>query len=168
MDAFSLAVSFGTLEFSLKKCFLISFIVGVFHFFMPLIGSVVGNSFINLLQINTHFLSGIIFSYIAIQMIKEFKSEDNETFNMNFLGTIMFALGVSLDSFGVGFTFNSSILFLVKTTTIFAICSFLFTFLGLYLGRLINKLIGYYAVLFGAVIMVILALINFVNFCSLN
>ena len=38
MDAFSLALCLGTLNFSYKKMLMISVAVGIFHFIMPIIG----------------------------------------------------------------------------------------------------------------------------------
>ena len=168
MDAFSLALSIGTMAFSKKYCFLLSACVGIFHFFMPLIGSFLGVSFIKYFHININFLSGIIFAYIAIQMLKEFFNEDKEDFKMNFISIIIFALGVSLDSFGIGFTMINAHDVLLRNILIFSIFSFIFTYLGLSLGKILNKLVGTYSILFGVLIMLLLSIINFVNFCAFN
>ena len=168
MDAFSLALSIGVASFPIKKCFLLSFTVGVFHFFMPLLGSIMGANFIEKLRINPEFLTGIIFLYIAIQMFKEYKNSKDIEFNMNIIGTLIFAFGVSLDSFGVGFTYDMSVNQMIITSLIFSIFSFFFTFLGLLIGKFINKIMGSIAILVGASIMTILSIINFVNFCYFN
>ena len=42
MDAFSISLGMGMLGLRRKQIFLIGFIIGVFHFFMPLLGMVAG------------------------------------------------------------------------------------------------------------------------------
>ena len=165
MDAFSLALSLGTLSSSIKSNIILSLIVALFHFFMPLFGSVCSFVVLKNAHLNMHLLSGIIFLYIGIQMIKDFSEKGNLSFNKNLIGMLFFALGVSLDSFGVGMTLNLDIKIIIYLS-IFAVCSFSFTFLGLFLGNVTHKLLGEYAIIFGAVIMFALAVINFVNFCS--
>lgn len=164
MDAFSLALSFGTLVSNRKTRIIVSSTVGVFHFFMPLLGSFVGTLFMKNLNVQADFLEGIIFLYIALVMFKDFKSDSEETFNIGLIGILLFALGVSLDSFGVGFALNEVILKMIKCSMTFAITSFLFTFTGMNLGNKLNSLVGKYSILIGASIMFILSLINFCQF----
>ena len=79
---------------------------------------------------------------------------------------IIFAFGVSLDSLGVGMTLDMKSSIFWFSPLMFALCSFIFTFVGLTLGKVLNKIVGNFAILFGAIIMMLLAMINFVNFCS--
>lgn len=163
MDAFSLALSIGTLYIPKKKRLLLSFIVGIFHFFMPLIGMVVGKYFTSLVHVSTDLLSTVIFLYIAYGMYKEYRESDYIDFDISIYGMLIFALGVSLDAFGVGFTLvNNNYLFLIPL--VFAVFSLTFTLLGLSLGKVLNDYIGKYAIIFGISIMLILSIFNFVKF----
>ncbi len=164
MDAFSLALSFGTIKIEKTKCLLIGGVVGVFHFFMPIVGSLFGTWFTKNLHIQSDFLEGIIFFYIAILMFKDFKNNEEESIDISLLGIIIFAFGVSLDSFGVGFALNSSLSEMIKSSLVFAVTSCVFTLLGLKLGNKLNSLIGEYSILMGAIIMSILTIINFCQF----
>lgn len=164
MDAFSLALSIGTISLEPKKSLFLSSVVGIFHFFMPIIGSFFGLVFISHLHVDAHFLSGVIFLYIAILMFKDYKEDESESFKLSLVGVIIFAFGVSLDSFGVGFALNSFGDAKFIAPLVFTIVSFLFTFAGLTLGKKLNSLIGSYSILFGASIMTILSIINFLNF----
>lgn len=164
MDAFSLALSFGTLSLSQKMNFVLSSTVGVFHFFMPILGACLGLVFIKGLHLEAHFLSTIIFLYIAILMFKDFKEDKQEEIKLSFVGILIFVLGVSLDSFGVGFALNLEWYDLVKAAFIFTITSFSFTLIGLSLGKRLNNLVGSYSVLVGSIIMFILAVVNFCQF----
>jgi len=164
MDAFSLALSFGTLGIKKKTRFLVGGTVGIFHFSMPLLGALVGIIFNKCLHLEADFVEGVIFLYIAFLMFKDFKNPHDEEFNLNMLGILVFALGVSIDSFGVGFALSMDIVSRLKSSLIFAFTSAIFTITGLYLGKSLNKLVGEYSVLVGAIIMTILSFINFWNF----
>ena len=69
MDAFSLALIYGTQYITKKGKILLSIIVGVYHFIMPLIGLTLGLYVTSKVIINTNILVGIILSLIAIEMI---------------------------------------------------------------------------------------------------
>ncbi len=164
MDAFSVALSLGTLSISQKKCLHLSLCVGAFHFFMPIIGSIIGTVFVRNLHVESHFLSGIIFLYIAIEMIKDFKNDENTEFDLSIVGILLFALGVSLDSFGVGFTISLDVDTIIRCSLTFATFSAVITYIGLTLGKKLKSWVGNYSILIGAVIMVILSIINFCKF----
>ena len=69
MDAFSLALIYGTQDITKKGKILLSAIVGIYHFIMPLIGLTLGLYVTSKVIINTNILVGIILSLIAIEMI---------------------------------------------------------------------------------------------------
>ncbi len=160
MDAFSVALSIGTLRLPNRANIFLSCLVGTFHFFMPLMGTILGSVFYAKLHMDLHVLSGIIFFYIAIMMIKDFKKEE-EQFSLSLVSSLLFALGVSMDSFGVGFTIQMSTMECLQSFLIFTCCSGLFTFLGLKLGGVLKSVVGDYSILLGALIMVILGILNF-------
>lgn len=166
MDAFSLALTVGTLGLSNKTKILLSTTVGLFHFFMPLLGHFLGVAFVQSIEMDTHIISGCIFLYIAILMFKDFKGEEEVNFKLSFIGACVFALGVSLDSFGVGFALTMSIADCVRCFIMFTLCSTCFTYIGLNLGTVLNSLIGKYSVLAGSTIMAVLGLLNFCQFFS--
>lgn len=160
MDAFSLALTIGTLKFSNKICLSLAVLVGIFHFMMPSLGTILGGVFCSSIHMNLHVVSGIIFMYIAVMMFKDYKRED-EVFKLSITGALMFALGVSLDSFGVGFTMQTDIVERLQSFLVFTCTSGIFTFLGLKLGGVLKSIIGSYSILLGACIMTILGIINF-------
>ncbi len=164
MDAFSLALSIGTLGLTKKEIITLSSIVGAFHFFMPLIGTMVGRIFVSNVHVDANILAGIIFMYIAIQMFKDFKSGEEEIFKLSLPGMLVFALGVSLDSFGVGFALQLSGPAIVKSFLVFTIVSSIFTFLGLNLGKVLTSLVGEYSILVGSLMMATLSVLNFCHF----
>ena len=98
MDAFSLALIYGTFNLDNKKNIIISFMVGIFHFFMPLTGYTFGDTLSKLISPNIDLFMAIIFIYLGIQMfISVFKNEEIEMIN-SFFSVILFAFTVSARS----------------------------------------------------------------------
>ncbi len=71
MDAFSLSLAYGTLNMPKKQINRLSIIVGLYHFFMPLIGMWVGNNIIKIIPINPNSIVFIVLISIGLQMIVE-------------------------------------------------------------------------------------------------
>ena len=69
MDAFSLSLIYGTQGISKRNEILLSIIVGIFHFFMPLMGLLFGNIITSYYEFNLDMFVGIIFIIIGIEMI---------------------------------------------------------------------------------------------------
>ena len=76
MDAFSLALIYGTYGMSRKSETLLAGMVGVFHFFMPLLGLGLGNVLISFFSFDLEIIVGIIFLIIGASMIVSINSED--------------------------------------------------------------------------------------------
>lgn len=156
MDTFSLSLAYGTLGLNKSKIFLLSIIVGIFHFIMPFLGNIVGLNLIQKLPINSDFIVGIIFILIAFEMFKQ----ENTTLVLDKLITfVIFGFTVSIDSFTVGIGLSKITNNLIVSYFIFAITSFIFTFVGLFFGKFLNSKFGKRATIFGSVILLILGLI---------
>ena len=159
MDAFSLSLAYGTLGLSKKIIIKLSSIVGIFHFFMPLIGNYIGSYLLKILPINPNIIVFIIFSFIGVQMILEtFKNEEYKNIT-SFSQLLFFSFAVSIDSFSLGVglkTINDNYIY---CSTIFSIFSFLFTYIGLILGKKINKIVGTSSTIIGGIILIILGIV---------
>lgn len=163
MDAFSLALAYGTISVSKKEINTLSIIVGIYHFFMPIFGMFMGKFISNVMHIRGDLIVLLIFSFIGINMIIEsFKKE--ETVNKMKIGEmVIFGLAVSVDSFSVGVGINNISNNFLLCSCIFSIASFLFTYIGLKLGNKLNQLIGKVATLIGGIMLVILGLIYIIK-----
>ncbi len=158
MDAFSLAIAYGTLNLNKKDINVLSLIVGIYHFIMPLIGMFIGNFLIKYLPINIDQLTFLVLFIIGIQMILEsFKNSENVK-KMNLIEMIIFGLAVSLDSFSVGIGLKSINYNYILSALIFSFTSFIFTYLGLLFGKKINELIGKISTLFGGITLIIIGI----------
>ena len=162
MDAFSLSLAYGTISLTKREAKLLSIIVGLYHFFMPILGMLVGSFIIKILPISEDIITLIIFSFIGINMIIEtFKKEENIK-KMRIGEMILFGLAVSIDSFSVGIGINSISNNFFICSFIFSITSLIFTYIGLILGNKLNKLIGKLATFLGGISLILLGILYFV------
>lgn len=159
MDAFSLALAYGTLNLKNRDINLLSIIVGLYHYFMPLLGMFVGKKIINLLPISSNFLVFIVLFLIGIQMIIESFKEEKEIKKLNLFEMILFGLAVSIDSFSLGLGLKTLYKNPYISALIFSISSMLFTYIGLKLGKKINQKIGNISTIFGGITLIIIGII---------
>ncbi len=159
MDAFSLALVYGTFGINRKNKIILSIIVGCFHFVMPLFGMFIGDLILSLFKFNTDILVAIILIFIGMQMvISSFKKEDDFK-PLKFSEFFMFGLAVSIDSFSLGITLPNMGVGTIISPIIFALISFLFTFIGLSIGNKIEKLLGKLATIIGGLILTIIGIL---------
>lgn len=158
MDAFSLSLVYGTLGLEPKKEHLISFSVGIFHFFMPIFGVVLGGCLRQIIVFNPDIITGLIFIFLSCEMLISLK-KDNEVIELsNMTSILLFDLAVSIDSFLVGINLGISNANIILSSTIFMLISASFTYLGLKLGKRINIMIGNISTIIGSIILIILGL----------
>lgn len=157
MDAFSLAILYGTLNFNKRKTLYLSLSVGVFHFFMPLLGNLVGLFILSILPITPNTLVGTIFLVISIQMVLSlFKNEEIVDLH-GLLAILLFAFTVSVDSFSVGIGLSAICNKKILAVTIFSVVSFLFTFTGISIGSTLTEKFGKISTLIGSIILLLLS-----------
>lgn len=162
MDAFSLSLAYGTLEISKKEISLLSIIVGIYHFFMPIIGFFLGSKILLLIPINSNFIVFIILCYIGMEMIIDTLRHKDKFVKMQIIQMLIFAFTVSLDSFSVGIGLNTFTNNFLIAAIIFSITSFIFTFLGLHIGKKINEIFGRIATLIGGLVLILIAVLYLV------
>ncbi len=159
MDAFSLSLAYGTLNLEKKYINLLSTIVGIYHFCMPLLGMWLGNSILKILPISTNMIVFIVLVFIGIEMIVEsFKMERNISL-MKLSELLVFGFAVSLDSFSVGLGLTAIYKNPWVSSFIFSISAALFTYIGLYLGKKINNLIGKISTIIGGIMLIIIGIL---------
>ena len=158
MDAFSLALVYGTQGLNRKSEVLLSIIVGIYHFVMPLIGLFFGNLIFSYFMFNVNLLVAIIFSIIGIEMIiSSFKDEEVKVF-LSLGGFLLFGLSVSIDSLTTGIGLRAISNNYLCVASIFMITSGVFTYVGLKLGNKLSDKFGKYATIVGGAILIILGI----------
>lgn len=158
MDAFSLALIYGMYEIGKKNRVLLSIVVGLFHFLMPLLGLFVGSFLLKFLKMNFRYIVSVIFLFIGIDMIiASIKNKKVDILN-NIIGFLLFGFSVSVDSFTAGIGLNYIYSNYLMVSIIFMICSFLFTYLGLILGNKFSIKYGNVSTLVGGFILILLGI----------
>lgn len=157
MDAFSLALAYGTTKININKIILLSAIVGIFHFVMPLLGSIIGISILEKYITNSTKIVGIVFLILAIEMYTS-KDEEKKGTITSIYSMIVFAITVSIDSLTVGIGLSITDKNMTSAYIIFAIISSIFTLSGLLLGKKISEKYGKKAVLLGIIILLSLSI----------
>ena len=157
MDTFSLSLGYGMFNLSKKEILKISICVGLFHFFMPIFGNLLGNILLSFLPIKTEIIIGIIFLTITVDIIFSLlKKQDLKPFKNN-LEIIVFSFTVSIDSFSTGIGLNLFKVPYYISSFIFMLVSFIFTYLGLSLGKKLHDIIGKKAEIIGIIILLSLS-----------
>ena len=159
MDAFSLALAYGTINLRKKEILLLSLIVGIYHFIMPILGMNVGVYIAKFISTSQNLLILIIFSLIGINMILDSRKEKEEVKPMKLLQMILFGFAVSIDSFSIGISLNSISNNVLLCSSIFSVTSLLFTYLGLKLGKKLNLIFGKISTLIGGITLILLGII---------
>ena len=160
MDTFSLSIIYGTSNMSYKRRLFLSIIVGIFHFIMPFLAynitRVITHNIIN--RINTDLITGIILLILSIDMIRNIKKEEEDVLSLSIIGIILFAFTVSIDSFSIGVALNFQNVNIIFAGIIFSICSFIFTLLGLLIGKKISERFSNKINLLGSLILIIISI----------
>lgn len=158
MDAFSLAILYGTLNFNNRKILSLSTAVGIFHFLMPLLGNLIGVIILQTLPVKPNIVVGIIFLIISIEMVVSlFKKEDVVDLK-GIVSIILFAFTVSIDSFSVGIGLSTISKNKFLSSLIFSLVSFVFTLVGLKTGGKLTEKFGKCATLLGGIILFFVSL----------
>ena len=158
MDAFSLSLAYGTLNPEKQYIEKLSIIVSIYHFIMPLLGLTIGNILLKIIPLDPNIIVFIVLTFIGIEMIIDsFKKEDNVHL-MTLKEMILFGLAVSLDSFSVGVGLETLTNNYIISVSMFSLSSFIFTYIGLTIGKKINNLIGPISTIIGGLILIIIGI----------
>lgn len=159
MDAFSLSLAYGTFGITRRESLKLSFIVGIYHFFMPLIGLSFGKIFLKIFPINPDLITFVVLLFVGLEMIFESLKKEQVTKKTSLVELLLFGLAVSIDSFSVGIGLNAISNRYLLCSLIFSLSSLIFTYIGLNFGRYINKLIGKVSTILGGVVLIIIGII---------
>lgn len=151
MDAFALSLSYGIKHVSIKNVIITAITVGLFHFFMPLLGSLIGVPLFEYTIIKPRFILFLVFLLLSIDMFTHFFEEKPKVRELNVIGTLFFAASVSFDSLSVGlglkYIYDNILIALLS----FCMISAFFTALGFFLGKKLSEKIGRYSFLAGSI-----------------
>ncbi|MDF2717780.1 MAG: putative rane protein [Paenibacillus sp.] len=155
MDAFSLGIGIGLRGIRLLDIVKISFVIGVFHIIMPLMGMFMGQYVGSLLGNVATMTGGALLVLLGAHMIfSSFKGPEMPSFDHRTLwGLLFFALSVSVDSMSVGVSLGLFATDLLFTVLMFGAFGGAMSVFGLLLGRKAGNWIGEYGEALGGVIL---------------
>ncbi|GAE33625.1 manganese efflux pump MntP [Halalkalibacter akibai] len=155
MDAFSVALGMGMLGLRLRQIFHIGVTIGAFHIVMPLLGMLTGKLLSNYFGMIATYIGGGLLLIIGLQMvIASFKSDEESSIEPIGFGLILFAVGVSLDSFSAGLSFGILGAKTALTVIMIGVMSMILSWVGLLIGARFQKYIGSYGELLGGFILI--------------
>ena len=158
MDTFSLSLSLCPIIDNSKYLNIYPIFVGIFHFIMPILGNYLGIKLMIIFKLASNIVLGVILIILGINLIINYFNNKEANIKFNFINTIILAFSVSIDSFSVGLGISDITKNYILASTLFAICSFSFTYIGLIIGKYSHKIIGKYASLIGIIILFVVGL----------
>ncbi|WP_433944372.1 manganese efflux pump MntP [Paenibacillus sp. SN-8-1] len=146
MDAFSLGIGIGMKGVRLREVLRISLVIALFHILMPLLGIFTGEYLGMLLgQVAGYVSGGLLVLLGAHMIISSWRGNGMQAVNpRTFIGMLLFAMSVSVDSFSVGVSLGMFHSNLVLTVLAFGFFGGLMSVLGLMLGRKVSHSLGDY------------------------
>ena len=168
MDAFSLAIAYGTNNIKNKTIIFLSIFVGIMHFIMPNIGGLLRSIIVFDLSKYTDIVVAIIFLILTMEMIISIKDEENTSSINTIFDILLFSVAVSLDSLMVGIALSLEKGNIILAGLIFCIVSFIFTISGLSLGNFFSKRAGKLSKIIGIIILIVISLKYLLDWQVLN
>lgn len=162
MDSFSVCLTKGFTQKNLKsnQMFYYGLIFGLFHLFFPIIGYFAGEVITDFVTSIAPWIAFILLLFIGTHMIKEsLENEDEEKFDeFSFKELLVLAVATSIDAFAIGITFALLDTNIVLPALITGLIVFIFSILGIILGRKIGDYFGDKFLVLGGVILILIGI----------
>lgn len=160
MDAFSVSMTKGFSQKHLTNSQILYYglFFGGFQAIMPILGYLCGNIIAAIVTSLAPIIGFILLLAIGLNMIRESLSGDDEeiTDNFSFKEVTLLAIATSIDAFAVGITIaliNDPILI---SSAIIGIVAFIFSIIGIFIGKKIGNYIGDKFQIVGGVILILI------------
>ena len=168
MDAFAVAICNGIRIKNIKlwQGIVIALTFGVFQGLMPTIGYFLGETFMSYIEDYDHWVAFALLDGIGLWMIFEgikdiIKKEEEKEIKFNIWIILFQGVVTSIDAFAVGITLTGYEIFIAWDALVIFGITFVIGFIGVILGKQINKLLkGKYSIanIIGGSILVILGI----------
>ena len=162
MDAFSVSMTKGFTQKHLKHSQILYYglFFGGFQFIMPIIGYFCGNIISSFVESIASIVGFVLLLAIGLNMIRESLSsnEDEITDEFSFSEVTLLAIATSIDAFAVGITIALLKDPILISSTIIGIVAFLFSVVGVFIGRKIGHFVGGKFQILGGVILILIGI----------
>lgn len=138
--------------------FRLSLLIGMFHFFMPIIGSFFSTILLSHIQNYATYLSAAIFAILGFKMIKEAFGDEVPQIVITLSKALLLSYALSIDALAAGFsvTLVKEQYSIYAISSIFASVAFLMSYIGYYLGNKCSNWNTKYSYILGGVVLIIL------------
>ena len=160
MDAFSVSMTKGFTQKNLTNSQILYYglFFGGFQAIMPILGYLCGNIIATIVTSLAPIIGFILLLAIGLNMIRESLSGEEEeiTDNFSFREVTLLAIATSIDAFAVGITIaliNDPILI---SSAIIGIVAFVFSIIGIFIGKKIGNYVGDKFQIVGGVILILI------------
>jgi len=158
MDSFTVAIANGVSQYkvNISKSFQIALSFAVFQALFPYIGWLTGRSAVNLIKEVDHWIAFILLLIVGVKMIYDgiSHSEATEPKKLKLNLIIAQSIATSIDAFAIGISLailKEAILIPVITI---GVTTFLFSFFGVQLGKMIGNKIGKSVGILGGIVLI--------------
>jgi len=173
MDAFAVSVSNGTCfrKINIKHILLFGLYFGTFQFLMPLLGFLLGSTFAQYIEKYDHWIIFIVLGIIGVMMIKESFAPDDENSQreediLKWKNMVSMAIATSIDAFAVGVTFSTQRVNVLLSSVIIGIIAFIFSAVGVGLGKKIGDMFKSNAERFGGAVLIFIGIKTLIEHLS--
>ena len=163
MDAFAVSISGGAYfgKATARQQFRLSFHFGLFQFFMPVIGWIIGARVVNIVKDFDHWIALIILTIIGTKMIFDGFKNSKENINKDISKgwtLVALAFATSIDALAVGFSFGiiNSNIFL--PSVVIGIIAATMSLVGIKIGEVLSFKFGKKIEIIGGIILIIIGL----------
>lgn len=162
MDAFSVSMTKGFTQKHLKKYQILYYglFFGGFQFLMPILGYFCGNLISSIVESLTSIIAFALLFLIGLNMIRESLNDgDDEIIDeFSFSEVTLLAIATSIDAFAVGITIALIKDPILISSIIIGIVAFIFSVIGILLGRKIGDYVGDKFQILGGVILILIGI----------
>jgi putative Mn2+ efflux pump MntP len=163
MDAFAVSITIGIskTESKQKTALLAALFFGGFQALMPLIGWLLGSSFIEYIVEVDHWIAFGLLALIGCRMIYESTKPEISKKIMDFdkLSVLfLLAIATSIDALAVGITFGILEIQILAPIIIIGLITFIISFIGVYIGKRLGKLFQNKIQIIGGLILIAIGL----------
>jgi len=163
MDSFAVSIVNGLTNPKLRftKAIGIASIMALFQGSMPLLGWYLGNVIESQIESIDHWLAFVLLSFIGSKMIYDGMNTKNETLHngsLKFNTLIIQSVATSIDALVVGLSFAFVEIDIFISVIIIGAITFLFSMIGLKLGKVIGDIIKGKIEIFGGGLLILIGL----------
>jgi putative Mn2+ efflux pump MntP len=157
MDAFSVSITAGsgTRKLMFRQALLIAGYFGFFQFFMTGLGWLGGSLFSEVINSFDHWIAfGLLLVIGGKMVIESFRKQQREQFSFNHKVLLVLAIATSIDALGVGLSYSLLNKPILVTSIIIGAVAFGFSYTGVYLGKMLQKIFQNKMELVGGIILI--------------